>query len=172
MGRIKKRADGRYCVQIYLGRDEAGKKRYKSVYGKSPTEVKEKEAAVRLQLGRGLDVLSQRDSFSTWADDFLRLKNAAQITDRQKENYRHTVDVWKSEFQGYEVGQVRADDVERVLVGLQKAGFAARTVSFYRSTIRQILQRAVGRVIASNPVGLVSIDRAGPESQTAPGSYC
>lgn len=97
MGHVKKRVDGRYCVQIYLGRDEAGKKQYKSVYAKSVAELKEKEAAIRLQLGKGLGVLSQRDSFSTWADDFLRLKNTARITDRQKENYRHTVDVWKSE---------------------------------------------------------------------------
>lgn len=100
-------------------------------------------------------MLSQRDSFSTWADDFLRLKNAARITDRQKENYRHTVDVWKSELQGYEIRQVRADDVGRVLVGLQEAGFAARTISFYRSAIHQIMQRAVGRIISSNPVDLV-----------------
>ena len=165
MGRVKKRADGRYCVQIYLGRDEAGKKQYKSIYAKSVAELKEKETAVRLQLGRGLDVLSQRDSFAQWADDFLRLKNAAQITDRQKENYRHTVDVWKSELHGYEIGQVRADDVERVLVGLQEAGFAARTVSFYRSTIRQILQRAVGRVIPSNPVDLVKLTEPGQKAE-------
>lgn len=78
MGCVKKRADGRYCVQIYLGRDEAGKKQYKSIYAKSVVELKEKETAVRLQLGRGLDVLSQRDSFAQWADDFLRLKNAAR----------------------------------------------------------------------------------------------
>lgn len=90
MARLKKRADNRYASQIYLGRDENGKKQYKSVYGKTSAEVKEKEAALRIQLGRGLDVLSQRDSFSIWADDFLRLKNAAKITDRQKENYRHT----------------------------------------------------------------------------------
>jgi len=45
-------------------------------------------------------VLSQRDSFATWADDFMRLKNAAKITDRQKENYRHTVGVWKNELTG------------------------------------------------------------------------
>ena len=109
MARVKKRADGRYACQIYLGRDEAGKKQYKSVYARSVAELKEKETAVRLQLGKGLDVLSQRDSFAQWADDFLRLKNAAQITDRQKENYRHTVDIWKTELQGYEVGQVRAD---------------------------------------------------------------
>lgn len=160
MAKAKKRADGRYCAQIYLGRDENGKKRYKSVYGKSPSELKEKETAVRLQLGRGLDVLSQRDSFTQWADDWFRLKNAADITDRQKENYRHTVEVWKEELRGYEIGQVRADDVERVLVGLQEDGFAARTVNFYRSTIRQIMQRAVGRVIATNPVDLVELTQA------------
>lgn len=160
MAKAKKRADGRYCAQIYLGRDENGKKRYKSVYGKSPSELKEKETAIRLQLGRGLDVLSQRDSFTQWADDWFRLKNAANITDRQKENYRHTVEVWKEELRGYEIGQVRADDIERVLVGLQEDGFAARTVNFYRSTIRQIMQRAVGRVIASNPVDLVELTQA------------
>ena len=65
MAKAKKRADGRYCTQIYLGRDEAGKKRYKSVYAKSPAELKDKEAAVRLQFGRGLDVLSQRDGQRT-----------------------------------------------------------------------------------------------------------
>ena len=102
MAKATKRADGRYCAQIYLGRDEDGRKQYKSVYARSPAELK--ETAVRLQLGWGLDVLSQRDSFTQWADDFLRIKSAAKITDRQKENYRHTVDVWKEELQGYEIG--------------------------------------------------------------------
>lgn len=31
MARAKRRADGRYCSQIYLGRDADGKKKYKSV---------------------------------------------------------------------------------------------------------------------------------------------
>ena len=66
MARAKKRADGRYCAQIYLGRDENGRRQYKSVYAKSPAELKEKETAVRLQLGRGLDVLSQAAKLSRW----------------------------------------------------------------------------------------------------------
>ena len=144
MAKAKKRADGRYCTQIYLGRDEAGKKRYKSVYAKSPAELKDKEAAVRLQFGRGLDVLSQRDSFATWADDWLRLKETEGITSRQMDNYRHAVQVWKEELYGYEVGQVRADDIERVLVDLVDNGYSQRTVNLYRSTIRQIMRRAVG----------------------------
>lgn len=162
MARAKKRADGRYCTQIYLGRDENGRRQYKSVYAKSPAELKEKETAVRLQLGRGLDVLSQRDSFSTWADDWLRLKEKEEITCRQMDNYRRAVKLWKEELQGYEIGQVRADDIERVLIDLSDNGLSQRTINLYRSAIRQILRRAVGRVIPTNPeeqVHLTSVGR-------------
>lgn len=165
MARAKKRADGRYCAQIYLGRDENGKRQYKSVYGKSPAELKEKETAVRLQLGRGLDVLSQRDSFETWADDWLRLKEKEGITCRQMDNYRRAVKLWKEELQGYEIGQVRADDIERVLIGLTDQGLSQRTISLYRSTVRQIMQRAVGRVIPANPEEQVQLAAVGRKEE-------
>lgn len=165
MARAKKRADGRYCAQIYLGRDENGKRQYKSVYGKSPAELKEKETAVRLQLGRGLDVLSQRDSFDTWADDWLRLKEKEGITCRQMDNYRRAVKLWKEELQGYEIGQVRADDIERVLIGLTDHGLSQRTISLYRSTIRQIMKRAVGRVIPANPEEQVQLAAVGRKEE-------
>lgn len=165
MARAKKRADGRYCSQIYLGRDEAGKKRYKSIYAKSPAELKEKETAVRLQLGRGLDVLSQRDSFGQWADDFLRLKERENITPRQMDNYRRAVKLWKEELHGYEIGQVRADDIERVLLILADKGLSQRTISLYRSTIRQIMRRAVGRVIPTNPEEQVELAAVGRKEE-------
>lgn len=165
MAKAKKRADGRYCAQIYLGRDENGKRQYKSVYGKSPAELKEKETAIRLQLGRGLDVLSQRDSFDTWADDWIRLKKSAKITDKQKSNYQRGVTFWKEALNGYEIGRIRADDIERPLVSLQEEGYAARTINFYRSTVHQIMQRAVGRVISSNPVDLVQLTEPGQKAE-------
>lgn len=165
MARLKKRADGRYAAQIYLGRDADGKKQYKSVYARSPAELKEKETAVRLQLGRGLDMLSQRDSFATWADDWLRLKEKEGITSRQMDNYRRAVKLWEDELQGYEIGQVRADDIERVLVALSDKGLAQRTINLYRSTIRQILKRAVGRVIPTNPADQVELAAVGRKEE-------
>lgn len=162
---MKKRKDGRYSCQIYLGRDEMGRKQYRTVYAKSPAALKDKEQEVRRELGLGLDLLSQRDSFAQWAGDFLRLKEAAPITERQKENYRHAVAVWKERLQGYEVGQVRPDDIERVLLSLQEEGFAPRTIGFYKSTIRQIMGRAVGRVIPSNPVDLVKLTGPGQTAE-------
>lgn len=165
MARAKKRADGRYCAQIYLGRDETGKRQYKSVYGKSPAELKEKETAIRLQLGRGLDVLSQRDSFAQWADDWLRLKEKEQITCRQMDNYRRAVKLWKDALQDYEIGQVRTDDIERVLIALTDEGLSQRTISLYRSAIRQIMRRAVGRVIPTNPVEQVQLAAVGRKEE-------
>ncbi|MGN8875285.1 tyrosine-type recombinase/integrase [Pseudoflavonifractor sp. HCP28S3_F10] len=165
MAKAKKRADGRYCAQIYLGRDENGKRQYKSVYARSPAELKEKETAVRLQLGRGLDVLSQRDSFSTWADDWLRLKERENITCRQMDNYRRAVRLWEDELQGYEIGQVRADDIERVLIALSDQGLSQRTISLYRSAIRQIMRRAVGRVIPTNPAEQVQLTAVGRKEE-------
>lgn len=157
MARAKKRADGRYKAQIYLGRDETGKRQYKYIYAKSPAELNDKETEVRLQLGQGLDVLSQRDSFGQWADDFLRIKRASPVSEGHKAHYDGSVAMWKEELQGLEIGQIRTDDIERVLLRLQEAGYAARTVKFYKSTIHQIMKRAVGRVISSNPVDQVQI---------------
>lgn len=165
MARAKKRSDGRYCAQIYLGRDETGRKQYKSVYAKTPAELKEKETAVRLQLGRGLDVLAQRDSFAVWADDWLRLKERDGITCRQMDNYRRAVRLWKEELRDYEIGQIRADDIERVLISLSDDRLSQRTINLYRSAIRQIMRRAVGRVIPTNPVEQVELTAVGRKEE-------
>lgn len=162
---IKRRSDGRYCEQIYIGRDAAGKRKYKCVYAHSPAELKEKAARARLELGRSLDVLSQRDSFAAWADGWLQIKELERITDRQMDNYRRAVKVWKDQLDGYRVGDVRADDVERVLVELAKSGYAQRTINLYRSTMKQIMERAVGRIIQVNPVDHVRITSPGRRTE-------
>lgn len=157
MANPKKRKDGRYLSQVYLGMDENGKRKYKNIYASSIPELREKEARVRIDLGKGLDIMARRDSFALWADDWLRLRLVSNISDRQKSNYEHAVEVWKKEFSVYEIGEVRADDVERMLTRMQENGYAKRTVDFYRATIRGIMQRAVGRVISSNPVDMVKM---------------
>lgn len=105
------------------------------------------------------------DCFTCWAENWLRLKNAAPITDKQKDNYRRGVEFWKHVFLEISIQQVNADEIEQRLVSMQEAGYATRTVNFYRSTIRQIMQRAVGRVIPSNPVDLVQLTGARKQTE-------
>lgn len=89
--RVKKRPDGRYMMQIYLGMVD-GKRKYKSVYGATPKEVEAKAEEVRAMMGKGLDIVAQRDKFSQWADDLYRIKAASGVTQGQKQNYFHTIE--------------------------------------------------------------------------------
>ena len=57
--RVKKRPDGRYAMQIYLGLKE-GKRHYKTVYGSSPKEVQNKADDVRAALKKGLNICRKR----------------------------------------------------------------------------------------------------------------
>lgn len=66
----KKRADGRVQASIYLGRDENGKRKYKTVYGATQKEVDQKANEIRLQLARGVDLL-QPDTLGEWAAAWL-----------------------------------------------------------------------------------------------------
>lgn len=162
--RVKKRRDGRYMMQIYLGMVD-GKRKYKSVYGATPKEAELKAEEVRAMMGKGLDIVAQRDKFSQWADDLYRIKAASGVTQGQKQNYFHTIEWWKKQFAMYSISDVRADDIERALLWMQENGYAARTISFYRSVITQIMERAVGRAIQNNPAKLVQLSGMGQPAE-------
>lgn len=157
MRQPKKRPDGRYMAQIYLGRGKDGKKKFKSIYASTLAELKEKETSIRIQLGKGLDLISRRDTFTQWAEDWLRVKQSESISDRQLGHYRVAARWWTDRLDGLEISQIRADDIERGLVELVDSGLSSRTITFYRSTIRQILERATDRVLAYNPERKVKI---------------
>lgn len=162
--RVKKRPDGRYMMQIYLGMVD-GKRKYKSVYGVTPKEVEAKAEEIRAMMGKGLDIAAQRDRFSQWADDLYRIKAASSVTQGQKQNYYHTIEWWKEQFAPYSISDVRADDIERALLWMQENGYAARTINFYRSVITQIMERAVGRAIQVNPAKLVQLTGMGQPAE-------
>lgn len=162
--RVKKRPDGRYMMQIYLGMVD-GKRKYKSVYGATPKEVEAKAEEIRGMMGKGLDIAAQRDKFSQWADDLYRIKAASGVTQGQKQNYYHTIEWWKEQFAPYSISDVRADDIERALLWMQENGYAARTINFYRSVITQIMERAVGRAIQVNPAKLVQLAGMGQPAE-------
>ena len=66
------RADGRIAVQVYLGTVD-GKRKYKSVYGKTQKEADRKADEVRRALEKGLDI-SETSTFSEIAERWLKTK--------------------------------------------------------------------------------------------------
>ena len=55
MPKAKRRADGRYCRQIYIGKGPDGKRKYHTVYAATAKEADRLAAEYRAALGRGLD---------------------------------------------------------------------------------------------------------------------
>ena len=51
MAKNKKRADGRYSCQVYLGKDPDGKRKYKTFYGSTLREAKAAADDFRAAMG-------------------------------------------------------------------------------------------------------------------------
>lgn len=77
MARKKKNAtrnDGLIAVQVYLGQDENGKRKYKTAYGKTQKEADDKADEIKAAMRKGLDVTAERDTFGKWAARWLKAK--------------------------------------------------------------------------------------------------
>lgn len=82
------RADGRIAVQVYLGTVD-GRKKYKTVYGKTQKEANQKADEVRRSLQKGLDV-SKALTFSDVAEKWLNAK-AKTVSHAQTVQYQSCI---------------------------------------------------------------------------------
>lgn len=85
MAKNKKRSDNRFVYRIYLGKNVAGKKQYRSFYGSTDAEAKAKADAFRESIGKGMDLDYASKPFSYWSDQLLRVKE----TEVGKSQYRN-----------------------------------------------------------------------------------
>lgn len=168
--RVKKRPDGRYMMQIYLGMVD-GKRKYKSVYGASVKEVENKAQEVRVSLGKGLDIAAERDTFAEWSEKYLVLKAGSVSAG----HYKGLVS--KATTINYYLGRlpitrIRTADVQQMILELGKcnpwtgAASAKKTLVDYRSICSQIFQLAIqNRLMDYNPAGAVVIPSNAPKEQ-------
>jgi len=153
--RNTRRADGRLQSRIYLG-TIGGKTKYKYVYASTQKELERKVSEVKGQLGRGIDVYSQRDTFGDWAERWLKLKKI-QISDKKyrtylsKEKYiRHLYNI--------PVSKIRTQDLQEVVI--DNYCLAEYTLKQIKSMCSQIIQLAIdNRIIDYNPAHSVKIPR-------------
>lgn len=168
--RVKKRPDGRYMMQIYLGMVD-GKRKYKSVYGSTPKEVEKKAEEVRMMMGKGLDVAAMRDTFASWAERWLKLKKstvspAHYVTCSQKVE---TINLWLGSLC---IAEMRPADVQSMILDLAAQNpytdrpTAKRTLVEYRSVVHQVCQMAIdNRLMDYNPASAVKIASEAPQER-------
>lgn len=157
MARIKnkQRSDGRLQAKVSLGSVD-GKPKYKYVYASSQKELDAKIAEVKLQLGKGLDVAAQRDSFGEWAQRWLKLKKT-EISDKKYKAYA-AKEVYIRHLYSYQISKIRTQDIQDVIV--DNPQLAEYTLKQIKGMCSQIMQLAVdNRVIDYNPAKAVKIPK-------------
>lgn len=157
-----KRADGRLQAKVYLGSVD-GKPKYKYVYAYSQKELNEKITEVKILLGKGIDVMAQRDSFGAWAEKWLRLKKL-EVSPHRYYIYQQRVKNLES-LHFFEIPKIRAMDIQDIIISLAP-NYARTTLKEIKSTAQQILQLAVdNRIIDYNPACAVKIPNISPKNE-------
>lgn len=160
--RVKKRPDGRYAMQIYLGAVD-GKRKYKTVYGATPKETQKKADEVRILMGKGIDVASQMDTFKEWGQHWLKIKQTI-VSPAHYKTCEQKLRIINCYIGDMPIAQLKTANIQDIIFDLANLNrwtgkpTAKRTLIEYRSVCHQVLQLAIeNRVIDYNPANSVKI---------------
>lgn len=156
MARAKKRTDGRYARQIYLGKDESGKRKYKTIYAATAKEADKLAAEYRAALGRGLDAFSGMKTVKDLLDNLKSVKKAQGVGVSWQRcldiNARHLEPLW-----AIPADKVRTADIQRVLGDLADTGLSHKTLRGISGTLSAAFALAIPEVVQYNPCGRVIV---------------
>lgn len=160
----QKRADGRIAVQVYLGTVD-GKRKYKTVYGRTQKEADEKAVELRAKLKKGMTVSSGQDSFEAWANFFLCSKSM-KVSDNQLDLIKSRLKFWIDELGGFKIDAIRPIDIESPLNKLATRNpytsnpTAKKTLKSYMQILTSVFDFAIdNRIIDFNPATRVELPK-------------
>lgn len=168
---MKRRKDGRYGVNVYLGTVD-GIKKYRYVYGRTQQEVKAKADTIRAKKRAGVDVVNKH-ALNYYADLWLSYK-LGNVTDRHYASLEcivNDLDPLLAE----NVEDIRPNDLRALLTQYARTNphtgkpTSQKTLNDIRHAMEQILDLAVeDRLIESNPASLVKSPRGRPSKERRP----
>jgi len=153
-GTIFKRADGHWCAQPSLGYVN-GKRHRPTIYGQSYAEVRDKLARVLAEAQGGVMPASKRITLTAFLNQWLEDSVKPSRAPRTYASYAETVRLHLVPTLGrIMLDKLTPQDVQRMMRAGERAGLAARTVSYHRTVLRIALGQAVkwgmiGRNVAS-----------------------
>ncbi len=142
-GSIYKRADGRWVAVVNAGY-EAGKRKRKSLYGKTRREVQEKLVKAQRDRQQGLPATDDRrtvgDYFNHWLQDHKRPAVKAKTYQRYEELVRIHV---KPTLGRIALSKLSPADLQHLYAGKLSGGLSARTIGHLHRLISGALKQAV-----------------------------
>ena len=150
-GMIRQRADGRWESRVMIGYKDNGKPDYKSIYGKTKKEAREKLKQFLDDRASGIDA-SHNYIFCDWSEIWFE-HHQDNITATTQENYRYTLRILNDYFGLRKLSDIKPYDVEVFLKGLRKEGRSDSCLAQCRGMLYQIFHKAEANdLIRKNPV--------------------
>lgn len=163
------RSDGRIAVQVYIGRVD-GKRRYKTVYGKTQKEADQKAQEIKIALGKGLDVTREKDTFGKWADRLLQIKKNT-VCAKQYSALKGAHDHLNRYLKSHLIKKVAADDIRMILYDLAENNpnthkpSSKRTLNGVLNFASQVFELAINnRITEFNPCRSVTVPKGAPQA--------
>ena len=167
----KTRSDGRIAVQVYLGKDEQGKRKYKTVYGATQKEANRKADELKASLGKGVDISKERDTFKDWAQLYLDTQKS-KLTASEHDLKTKRIEYFYKFFGKSKIKQIKVYEIEKALTDLAKKNpttgrpSADATVKNYKQVCSQVFRFAIkNRVVEFNPAEFAELPKAVPKSE-------
>ncbi len=165
----KKRADGRIAVQVYIGIID-GKRKYKTVYGKTQKEAEQKADEVRASLNKGVSV-SSSNSFSAWCEHYLKMKSV-EVGVNQYKLIESRAQFWSKALGSIEMRKIRVVDLQPVFSALAQRNphtgspSAKKTLASYKQILVAIFDYAIdNRILDYNPAVRLKLPQDAPKTQ-------
>ena len=149
-GHIRQRKNGLWECTIMDGFQPNGKRKYKSFYGNTQSEVKKKMRAY-LRAKEEDVILAHEYTFSEWAELWFE-NHKDNIQSTTQESYRYTLRILESHFGRRKLDQIKAYDIEQFLKQLRQSKASNSRISQCRGMLFQIFNKAVANdLLNKNP---------------------
>lgn len=168
MSKMKKRADGRYCKEVYLDRLPNGKYRRVAVYGKTQKEVLEKAAEIKRQFEEGILIENPNVTFSEMAKIWIE-NCKPDIGDPHKLNYEQII----GKHLDPNIGTLKLKDLkplhlQKIINKMDEEGLATATMKMVKLTASQILEAAIdNNLLIRNVFKKITIPKKPPKTRRA-----
>ena len=164
MAQIVNRGTGRWLVRVFLGRDEAGKRRY---HNHTVRGTKKDAARYARRIQTEVDTgeffekpKNSAETVSVFLERWLRHTAGRKVSQYTLEDYRRQVARYINPVLGdVLLHKLAPADVERLVASMEERGLAPRTIRYAQGVLRNALNKAVREgAIATNPASANLID--------------
>lgn len=172
MARTKKRADGRYSRQIYLGKDANGKRKYKTLYADTDREAQRLAEEYRAAIGKGLDPEQAKAALGQLYENLIAVKKAKGIGQKSLDRYEDNRNSW-GPLKDLPAGELKASDFQRVLNELAdwhngKPPLSHFTLTNLRSSTKAAYELAIPEIVLYNPLVKTTAPAGAPPEPREP----